>query len=76
MSDWLVRQFFHLSKKHASFNAEPQVSQNKHNNTTASQLLHVAGYYYLLSQIHNILYITDRTRVYKKMESWDLAVSF
>ena len=45
--------FFHLSKNHASINAEPQVLQNKHNNKTISKLLHVAGYYYVLSQIHN-----------------------
>ena len=47
MSDLLYPPIFSLVQKiHASINAEPQVSQNKHNNKTNSQLLHVAGYYY------------------------------
>ena len=69
MSDLLVRQFFHLSKNHAPINAEPQVSQNKHNNKTNSQLLHVAGYYYLLSQIHKQIYILVFALGFAKMES-------
>ena len=63
MSDWLVRKFFHLSKNHALINAEPHVSQNKHDNKTISQLFHVAGYYYLLSQ--NTIAYYYFARVYK-----------
>ena len=57
---------FSLVKNHASINTEPQVSQNKHNNNAIRQLLHVASYYYLLSQ-SNTQHIrpTFHARVYK-----------
>ena len=68
VSDWLVRQFFHLSKNHASINAELHILQNKHNNKTNSHLLYV-----VLRLLKNIIYCLKYTiyhnsvcpRVYK-----------
>ena len=52
--------FFTCPKNHASINAELQVSQNRHNiklfldKTSRPMVLHVACFYHLSSQIHNI----------------------